>query len=342
MYQTLRKIIKFTASFLIFYTGIGHVYLRYVYPRRKTFPVVIINYHRFVKDLNNVIDADPAYTHHIDDFKKELGFLKKYFDIVSLDQAVETLKQRQCFVKPTVAITVDDGFADNYELLFPVIRQENVPITIFLIDGFIGTNQKAWFDQLASIIKNTNHTALKVQTPVARTYSLNSLTEKRKAYLDLSTMMKDMSEKDRKDTLDHVKGHLDRQGDDRPVMLSWEQVKTMSEQGVAFGSHTCTHPILTSVPVNDAKSEILQSKKSIEQKLGMAVKHFAFPNGRPRDFNDELRQYCQEIGFKSISSCEKGCNFRALDVWSLKRIHVAPPLSVFSFGILRVLLSQKY
>jgi peptidoglycan/xylan/chitin deacetylase (PgdA/CDA1 family) len=63
------------------------------------------------------------------------------------------------------------------------------------------------------------------------------------------------------------------------TMLNWNEVQGMAKDGITIGSHSHTHPILSRMPIQKAKEEILESKKILEENLSIKVKHFAFPNG---------------------------------------------------------------
>jgi hypothetical protein len=81
------------------------------------------------------------------------------------------------------------------------------------------------------------------------------------------------------------------------LILSWDDVKEMNEFGIDFGAHTVTHPILTRIPLNQARFEIMQSRKDIEKKLGKTVDTFCYPNGLPQDFNTNIIDLVKESGY---------------------------------------------
>ncbi|MDX1389136.1 MAG: polysaccharide deacetylase family protein, partial [Acidobacteriota bacterium] len=74
------------------------------------------------------------------------------------------------------------------------------------------------------------------------------------------------------------------------LMLDWDEVREMAAQGISFGSHTATHPILSRLTRDEARAEIVESKRTIEEQLGIPVRSFAYPNGKRRDFNEETKQ----------------------------------------------------
>ena len=78
------------------------------------------------------------------------------------------------------------------------------------------------------------------------------------------------------------------------INLSWDEVMEMSQNGISFGAHTATHPILTKLPIGEAKAEIARSKTEIETRLGVPCTSFAYPNG---DFNDGVVKLVRDCGF---------------------------------------------
>ncbi len=315
----LKSVIKNIICSILYYSGILHLYIIYVFTRKRSFPAVIINYHRFFRDLDGVIDIEPTVTHLVSDFEKELKFLKRYFDVVSLDEVAAALRAGEAFTRSTVAITIDDGFRDNFELAFPLLKKYDIPATIFLTAGLIGTNKRIWVDQLADMIFAGS----------------GSFQEKRLTYYAALKRLKDMPLDERDRYLKQAEERVAPESGKEAVMLDWQQVREMAGARISFGAHTLTHPILTHMPLEDAKKEILESKKTIEQEAGVKVRHFAYPNGRPKDFNEKLREYCKETGFESISTCDFGANRLPSDVWALKRVGSYVPLSLFAMNLLR-------
>jgi peptidoglycan/xylan/chitin deacetylase (PgdA/CDA1 family) len=120
------------------------------------------------------------------------------------------------------------------------------------------------------------------------------------------------------------------------MMLNWDEVRVMAGNGITFGSHSHTHPILSRMPVAEAKEELLDSKKIIEEQLGQQVKHFAYPNGRIEDFSEELRNYSENIGFESVASVIHGSNNSVNgNQYSLRRITATSPVWLFAAALLR-------
>ncbi len=63
-------------------------------------------------------------------------------------------------------------------------------------------------------------------------------------------------------------------------LLDWQQVKEMDRRGMAFGSHTATHPDLSQLAPEEVEREVLTSKRELEAQLGRPVEFFCYPSGR--------------------------------------------------------------
>lgn len=343
MIMNLKAFLRMNFCRVIYHTGLLHLFLKYVFPRRREFPAVIINYHSYVHTLDDVIEVESSVVHRMETFKNEVRWLRKYFEIVPLDTVVETLSRGKKFARPTVAITIDDGFRDNFELLFPYLKEANLPVTIFLATGFIGTRQRIWIDRVANVFLRTQKTVFTAPTDMGgKQFILDSIQSRRDAYNAVSGPLKAMPIVQRDKNIGLIEDQLGAVPEDKPVMLDWDEVRTMQKGGVHFGAHTRTHPILTSLSSDDARREIADSKKKIEDELQTPVKHFAYPNGRAEDFSEELRQFCRDIGFHSVCAVAMGNNSEPSDIWALKRIGAKLPLSFCAFHMTQAFLMSNH
>jgi len=124
--------------------------------------------------------------------------------------------------------------------------------------------------------------------------------------------------------------------------LSWEEVIRLKEEGFSFGAHTCSHAVLTSLPLEQARREIRESKKTIEEKLGSLVEFFCYPYGK---FNPTIQNLVKDSGFLGATVTPAGPGVEE-GSYSLKRIGINRNNSMFVFrfkisGVFSWLREQK-
>jgi len=94
----------------------------------------------------------------------------------------------------------------------------------------------------------------------------------------------------------------------------------LREMGMQVGAHTVSHPILRTLPREEARREIEVSKQVLEGLLGANVDLFAYPNGKPgEDYGPESVELVREAGFKAAVSTQWGVSTQRTDVFQLRR-----------------------
>jgi peptidoglycan/xylan/chitin deacetylase (PgdA/CDA1 family) len=104
--------------------------------------------------------------------------------------------------------------------------------------------------------------------------------------------------------------------------LTWDQILSMRQSCISFGSHTHTHPVLTNISPDRAKAEITISKNILEDKLSEAVRTFAYPYGQHQTFNRSIANLLGQAGFETACSALWGNNNKNTDIFALRRIRI--------------------
>lgn len=124
------------------------------------------------------------------------------------------------------------------------------------------------------------------------------------------------------------------------TVMGWSEIKEMAEAGIEFGAHTMSHPILSRIMPEQARREIRESKKQLEQRLG-AITLFAYPRGEREDFNGEIMRMVKEAGFSCAVTTVSGTNDRNSDRFALRRTAVEKDnSSEFMFRLLMMGVSD--
>jgi peptidoglycan/xylan/chitin deacetylase (PgdA/CDA1 family) len=121
-------------------------------------------------------------------------------------------------------------------------------------------------------------------------------------------------------------------------MMTWEMIKEMARDGMAFGAHTCSHPILTRVPIAVAEKELIRSKRRLEAVLGCPATLFCYPNGKKGDFDSKTVACLKKAGFAAACSMLAGTNNGQANLFELRRLGPETSIAVFAMkasGFLR-------
>jgi peptidoglycan/xylan/chitin deacetylase (PgdA/CDA1 family) len=336
----LKLSIKTVLYHFIFYSGLLLIWLTLLKRLRKKHYGIILFYHRFCrsrKDKGHVLPHLEAKV-----FERQLSHLKRWYNVVSLDTFVEHIRRRKPFNTPTIVITIDDGYRNNFTYAYPVLKKLSLPAIIYLTSGFVGTSKMPWVDELEYAIQNTcAHTFKFPQLFGDEDISISNKRTKRTSLHRLYREMLYLKHQDKTELIDELfqKLQVERHGyqNEERMMVNWEEVRQMRFDGISFGAHTLTHPTLPKLPLEEAKHEILESKRVIERNGDVCVKHFAVPNGTKKDFNDQLRDYCKNVAFESVVTTIFGVNGHKSDPFNLRRISPPDDLVMFAVEIARAL-----
>jgi peptidoglycan/xylan/chitin deacetylase (PgdA/CDA1 family) len=216
-----------------------------------------------------------------------------------------------------VAITFDDGYQDTYTHAYPVIRRYGIPVTVYLATGLIDADASMWNDRVGVAIRDTQRTQLDADG--MEPMSLETPAERQAAFARTIDVLKYRPLRERDSVVKEVCNLLEVSIDRAPRMLNWSQIEEMHRQGVEFGAHTVSHSILTTITREEAEREIVDSKRSIEERLQTPVTQFAYPNGTARDFDEQTKTLVKQAGFTAAVSTIFGTNTPATDRYELRR-----------------------
>jgi peptidoglycan/xylan/chitin deacetylase (PgdA/CDA1 family) len=330
--EKLKQILKKGLYFAIYYSGILHLFIFALTKLKKNHCAVILFYHRF---SSGALDGDLLPHLDIGEFEKQIRLIKRWYSVISMDELDKRLKSGEKFPLASVVITIDDGYLNNYKLAYPVLKKLNLPAIIYLTTGFIGTKNGLWVDDLADILLSTKlktfcfpelfgDKVLDISTYQSKMETLTKLYEEmvRLEHNKKILIMRKLS--------NVLEENEVRRDDGERKMVNWDEVIEMSKNHISFGAHTVSHPTLSKMDLKVAKREIFESKMAIEARIGGKLIHFAIPNGKVEDFNEELKRYCGEIGISTVVSAEPGSVSTNSDPYFLVRILPPPPIHVFA------------
>jgi len=265
---------------------------------------------------------DPLFPGEIDAarFDTVCTWMRRWFNVLPLDAAVRhlgagTLPER------AMAITFDDGYADNHDVALPILRKHELPATFFIATGFLDGG-RMWNDTVIESIRRTPLERIDlrgVRGMDLGVHELGSVTARRVAIERVIGGVKYMEPERRQEVVDTIARRAETTLPD-DLMMTSEQVRRMRAAGMQIGAHTVSHPILARLDRQAAGAEIETSKRTLEGLLGERVGLFAYPNGKPaQDYDEQAVGLARELGFDAACSTEWGAAGRNSDVFQLPR-----------------------
>jgi peptidoglycan/xylan/chitin deacetylase (PgdA/CDA1 family) len=280
------------------------------------------NYHRIGEASlteydPNVFSCDEA------NFAEHMQYIKKRFTVVTLNDLAEILKGK-ITDKRYALITFDDGYIDNYSKAFPILLENKISATFFLATNFMNNAEIPWWDRIAYLIRHAQVEEVKLKNwPESVVLCKNNLATSIRQVLELvkvnngSTIADVIAELEQKLQIPNTE-----LTNNKPLFMTWDMAREMSDAGMEFGSQTCSHRIMSHLSVDEQDHEAKASKELIEKELNTKIKAFAYPVGGKDSFTTDtieiIKKYYQ-VSFSFISGINTS---KHLNEFSIERISV--------------------
>lgn len=271
--------------------------------------LVILNYHRIGDAKETPYDSD-TFSCTAAEFDWQVDSLKRRFPILSLGRALDIIHGRAVPSQASILVTFDDGYRDNFEQAFPVLRAHGVPATFFLSTSFVGSAALPWWDAVAFVVKNSRMTRIALSYPEPAQFDLTP-PQRARSIVEIQQSFKSPSVTDADrffNELEAACGVKSPAGGAQSSFMSWNEARLMRDGGMSFGSHTHTHPILSKLPYARQLEELCLSRQILEKELGGTIDTLAYPDGQPETFNDDTVAALKEARYTTAFSYYSGVN----------------------------------
>jgi peptidoglycan/xylan/chitin deacetylase (PgdA/CDA1 family) len=261
--------------------------------------LVILRYHSIQDNPGLYADSigvDSIHSTAI--FREQMQVVAERFNPVSMDEVLHFLCKGERIPKLSVAITFDDGYADNFEQAMPILNHFGIPATFYLTVGLIGTKGNPWFCRLRSMFARTRKI---VWRDSSREWQLATPADREHAFAAATAQVSSLRAVEREQAVRGIEDELDVEPlPEVGLMLTWDQAHELVGQGHNVGSHTLSHPNVAHIEHDEMRTELVQSKHKLEQELKVSVRHFSYPHPAldPQWNETTLRISC-EAGYGS-------------------------------------------
>lgn len=284
--------------------------------------LIVLNYHRVGEPNGSLFDHD-LWSASAEDFEQQVRFLSLNFDLIRIHE-LDNLRNRNR--GRFVLITFDDGYLDNYEWAFPILKSYNSPATFFLTTGFLDEKKVAWWDEISWMVRSAAQSSLPENPWTGDTVSLK-LDDCDQSIKTLLSVFKKLSGEKTEAYLNFLaektgSGRCPQEIADQ-AWMTWDMVREMNEAGMDFGGHTVNHPILANHSEEQQRFEIEHCKQRIEAEINETISAFSYPVGGKDCFDQRTRDCLKQAGYRWGFSYYGGFSQPGThDNWDIPRIAV--------------------
>jgi peptidoglycan/xylan/chitin deacetylase (PgdA/CDA1 family) len=294
--------------------------------------LAVLTYHRIAEPQTNRF-YDPVISATPSSFRAQIDWLCKHTQVLTLEALIDHVQDNSLCREPTVLITFDDGYRDNFDVALPILAERNVPATFFIPTAFLETPQLPWWDHVAYIIKRAQARCFTLPRSLqgnAPPLEINlERTSRSAATMAIIQALLDRTVDDERRFLDELasraKVTVDGESLGRALFMSWDQVCQLAKPGSGFtiGSHSHSHANLARLDENLQRRELAVSKQILETRVGRKIEAFAYPYGWPGTYTSITKAIVAETDYRVAFASREGITQReTLDPWEISRLGV--------------------
>jgi peptidoglycan/xylan/chitin deacetylase (PgdA/CDA1 family) len=304
---------------------------RFLHSRLYRNHLSILMYHAVVREPLQVWDwcfLDEST------FRTQIAYVKQHFRVVPLCEAIAMLTSGS-LEGPTLAITFDDGYQNNYDIAFPILASYDCPATIFLTTKYIDSDLMPWFGRLNLALTHTtkqslvwDETSVKLSTWAQKARASMALHKSLKRHhpYSIDNFVTEICRKLQVDTERKFSSGSPYH------MLRTSAIRAMIKSGlINFGAHTHNHSILSQLSSGEQQNEIMTSLQLVERFTGDTCKFFAYPNGLAADYDRSSIELLKSSSVRAAVSTISGPNTIHTSLMELRRYGVGSDLNFSGF-----------
>jgi len=288
---------------------------------------IVLTFHRILSDRAAAQSCSPAgLVMRERTFESLLTFVRDRCSVFDLGTSSPTNGEGRV----PMAVTFDDGWADNATIAFPIASRVGVPFTIFICPELMDTSVPFWPEQIIALFRSIGDSVegirqlCEVLTSCGHSEWATVVASGNGDRCNLLIeLLKSISSEDRRQILHSLSsrelcssgctnGTVDR-------TMSWSQASDLQRAGVTFGSHTQHHEILTLIPAAQAEQELQASKTAIEERIA-ECSMLSYPNG---DFSPGVQDLVARSGYKRAFINSPGVWRKDDDPFLIPRINLS-------------------
>lgn len=241
-------------TYNLFHPKVGEIWcLHRVLPERSPFK------------SNRELEVTPDYLESLIGEKQEQGF--RFVDLATFMDAAHGVKRGRQLIN----ISFDDGFTDVFHHAYPVLKQHQIPFTLYVTTDMPDGKADLWWYQLEHMAKGNGEW---FEETIKRIYDRREPVAAAMHEITSSTLDPTLCPE---------------------LSLTWGEIREMVSGGLCtIGSHGVSHSALTLCSEEQVRFELSDSKRRLEEMLGVEVRHFSYPHSF---YSDTTNRLVREAGY---------------------------------------------
>jgi peptidoglycan/xylan/chitin deacetylase (PgdA/CDA1 family) len=270
--------------------------------------VLVLTYHRIGDRAGQPWDR-AMWSVSAAELDDQLATLARHAEVIGPDEVPAAMHAGR---GRRVLLTFDDGYRDNYELAFPLLRAHGLSATFFLASGFLDDPRPSWWDEIAWMVHRARGEDATIAALIARYKALPDGEGER--------FLEELAE-----TTGSGRCSPNEAGQ---LWMTWEMARELRDAGMSIGGHTVTHPVLARLTIERQREEVAGCAHRLREELGVRMRWFAYPVGARDSFTpltkEILRAGGVELALSFYGGFARPSRWDPLDV---PRVHVDPALT---------------
>lgn len=277
-------------------------------------------------------------------FRAQIEIVVRDFHPVSMEDIYLFLTGKRTLPERAVAVTFDDGYADNYQAATQILTPLGVPAAFYVTVDCIDNRRLPWparlrYSFLTSKKERWSEPEGKTllgRASVGKIWPLGAKQERNRAFEHASELACQLSGDRQDEYVASIEKELDSTVDHSSTqfIMTWSDLRTLAGNGHIVGSHTLTHPNLAHIPDDQMRKELTGAKRRLEQELSASVVHFSYPcPALQPHWTDRTVTATREIGYKTAVTTNPGAVRGNHDPLCLPRIRPTKTVDDFRWNL---------
>jgi peptidoglycan/xylan/chitin deacetylase (PgdA/CDA1 family) len=276
--------------------------------------LAVLMYHRVGRE------ADPLRPRMAtaDEFRGQMRLIARFFRPCGLAQGLRLLREDRLPPR-SVAVTFDDGYADNVQVALPILRETGIPATFFVATAYLDGG-RMWNDTIIEALRRLAPGEYPFPHAGLSTINVPHSLDRRALLLHLLAAIKHLPQPDRDSAATALADLLGRPLPTN-LMMRREDLRLLIEGGMEVGGHTRSHPILSGLSASHAEEEIAGGLDDLAALVGRRPTLFAYPNGRRGlDYGDREVGIVRRLGLTAALVTNRGIVTAGSDPFQAPRL----------------------